>query len=530
MSFVSSGFILFLMVLFILYYAVPKKAQWFLLLIFSCVFYAFAGIQFLSYVVLAAFTAWFTTGRMHKVQLEQSEYLKIHKSEMSRDDKKVYKTRMKKRQRLWLIIALIATIGMLAVVKYTDFMIANINTVLSAFKSQTSISFLNIALPLGMSFYTFQTVGYIIDVYRGKHPPEKNYLKTLLFVSFFPQMIQGPISRFSDLAPDLFGKHQFAADQFAMGVQRILWGFFKKMVIADRVLAAVNTIFQEPSAYRGTYVLVGMVFYALQLYADFTGGIDITIGIAQSLGIGLKENFERPFFAKNTAEYWRRWHITMGTWFRDYIFYPLSVSQPMLKLSTGARRRLGTALGKRVPVYLATIIVWFTTGLWHGASWNFVVWGLLNGLVIIISQEFTPFYDWFHKKFAVSERLWFRMFQVFRTFFLMSSIRLLDCYRDVGLTFKQYVSMFTEFGPQVFIDGSLLKLGLNTADYLILLIGTFMLISVSMIQRSGSVRENIARKPLLLRYAMFALLFVVIIIFGAYGIGYDANQFIYNQF
>lgn len=449
---------------------------------------------------------------------------------MSRDEKKQYKTNMKRRQQFWLFAALLLTLGLLAVVKYTDFAIANINVILRLTRAQTGLSFMNISLPLGMSFYTFQTVGYILDVYRGKHAPEKNPFKLALFVSFFPQMIQGPISRFSDLAPDLFHGHKFQADQFALGLQRILWGFFKKMVIADRVFAAVQTIFQEPSTYRGVYVFAGMIFYALQLYADFTGGIDITLGIAQSLGIGLKENFKRPFFAKNTAEYWRRWHITMGTWFRDYIFYPLSVSRPMMKLSNQTRKRFGNTLGKRIPVHTATLIVWFTTGLWHGASWNFVVWGLLNGLVIVISQEFTPLYGRFHTRFNVSGKFWFRLLQVTRTFLLMSSIRLLDCYRDVGLTFRQYATIFTEFRLSVLVDGSLLRIGLSAADYTILAAGTFLLLTVSLMQRAGSVRSTLAQRPLAVRYAMFGMLFILILILGAYGIGYDANQFIYNQF
>ncbi|NLW12036.1 MAG: MBOAT family protein, partial [Clostridiaceae bacterium] len=479
MTFVSAAFVVFLLALFVLYYTLPRSWQWPLLLVAGYIFYAFAGPTFLIYVVATTITAWYGTLRIHRLQLEQKDYLAQNKSTLDREGRKQYKSKMKKRQQIWFWSALLFNIGLLAIVKYTDFVIFNINSLMSVFNSGGKLDFLDIALPLGMSFYTFQTVGYVIDVYRAKHPPEKNLFKLGLFVSFFPQMIQGPISRFSDLAPDLYSQHQFDSDKFSQGIQRILWGFFKKVVIADRVIAAVSTIFQEPDQYRGIYVFVGMIFYALQLYADFTGGIDITIGIAQALGIGLKENFERPFFAKSTAEYWRRWHITMGTWFRDYIFYPLSVSKPMLKLSNNSRKLLGSGFGRRFPVYVSTIIVWFTTGLWHGASWNFVVWGLLNGLVIIISQELEPFYDVFHRKFSVAGKTWFRMFQVARTFFLMSSIRLLDCYRDVGLTFRQYLSMFTEFDLSVISNGSMLELGLSLADYVLLAVGTIMLTSVS---------------------------------------------------
>jgi D-alanyl-lipoteichoic acid acyltransferase DltB (MBOAT superfamily) len=501
-----------------------------LLLAASHIFYLFAGLQFSIYVIAVTIAAFMAGRGIHSLQKKQSEYLRENKSVLDSAGKKQYRSLMKGRQKKWLTAGLIATIGLLAVVKYTNFVIDNINSILGLAGSGSSLSFINILLPLGMSFYTFQAVGYIIDVYRGKHPAENNIFKFSLFVSFFPQMIQGPISRFEDLSTTLYGGHEFNVSQFSFGLQRILWGYFKKMVIADRILAAVNIIFQDAAQYRGTYVMIGMIFYAIQLYADFTGGIDITIGIAQALGIKLRENFERPFFSKSVAEYWRRWHISMGTWFRDYIFYPLSVSKNMIKLSNYSRSRLGEKTGRKIPVYTATIVVWFITGLWHGASWNFVVWGLLNGLIIIVSQEFSPLYKWFHRHFKVENKLAFRAFQVVRTFWLMSSVRMLDCYRDVGLTFRQYGTIFSEFRLSTFTDGSLLKLGLSSADYAVLAFGIAAMLSVSLLQRKGGIRIKLADKPLALRYALFTSIIMAILIFGAYGIGFEANQFIYNQF
>jgi alginate O-acetyltransferase complex protein AlgI len=383
---------------------------------------------------------------------------------------------------------------------------------------------------MGISFYIFQSVGYMIDVYRGKYPPEANLFRFALFVSFFPQLIQGPISRFDDLSKTLYQEHAFNGRTVSFGLQRILWGFFKKVVIADRIMAAVTTIVKTPDQYTGIYVLLGMLFYAVQLYADFTGGIDITIGIAQVLGIKVAENFERPFFAKSITEFWRRWHITMGTWFRDYIFYPISISRPMLNLAKKSRARFGDNFGKRVTVYLSTIVVWFATGIWHGASWNFVVWGLLNGLVIIISQELSPFYSWFHKTFNVRDKFAFRLFQVVRTVLLMSSLRILDCYRNVGLSFRQFGTMFTTWNVGEIFQGSLLKLGLSVSDYVILILGVALMTTVSLLQRSGSLREKLADRPSALRYALTIGAIMVILTVGAYGIGYDSAQFIYNQF
>lgn len=460
----------------------------------------------------------------------QSKYITKHKAELSREEKKAYKESIKSKQWKWTLLCLLLNFGILAIIKYTNFFIANVNYISRTFGNGNQLSFWNLALPMGISFYSFQTMGYIIDIYRGKYAPEKNIFKLALFVSFFPQMIQGPISRFDDLSKTLFDKHSFDGRNVSFGLQRIMWGYFKKVVIADRILVAVNTIVRNTETYQGVFVLVGMLFYAYELYADFTGGIDITIGIAEVLGIRVKENFHRPYFSKNIAEYWRRWHISMGTWFKDYLFYPISVSKPMLKLSKSSRKHFGDAIGKRIPVYLSTIIVWFCTGLWHGANWNFIVWGVMNGAVIIISLECEPFYRWFHNKFPIKNSFVFKLFQVIRTILLMSCLRMFDCYRNVPLTFKMFGTIFTNFNISQLFNGSLMNLGLKASDYIILIIALIILLTVSLMQRKGSVRCRLAEKTPAVSYSAIYALFIFILIFGAYGVGYDSSQFIYNQF
>lgn len=530
MLFTSYGFLGFIAALFLLYYIIPKRFQWPLLLAASYLFYAIASPKYLIYIAATTISVYFAAVKMEQIKKRQDEYLAVHKKEMGKEEKKAYKEKNKSKQRKWLIFCLLFNFGILAVVKYTNFAIANINYFISKTGMGTSLSFFNLVLPMGISFYTFQSMGYLIDVYRAKYKAEHNLGKFALFVSFFPQLVQGPISRFDDLAKSLFAEHSFDKTQVSFGLQRILWGFFKKLVIADRILTAVNTIIKNPEQYQGVFVLVGMLFYAFELYADFTGGIDITIGVAQVLGIKVKENFIRPYFSKSIKEYWRRWHITMGTWFTDYIFYPISVSQPMLKLSRFSRQHFGEFIGKRLPVYLSSGVVWFTTGIWHGASWNFIVWGLMNYVVIMVSQECEPFYAWFHRKIRVDGKLWFRTFQVIRTILLMSALRLFDCYRDVPLTFRMFGNMFTQFHITELFHGSLLQLGLTAADYIVLAAGLLIVTAVSLVQRKGSVREKIAKKPLAFRYLLWYGLFLLVLIFGAYGVGYDASQFIYNQF
>ncbi|MBP7174982.1 MAG: MBOAT family protein [Thermoclostridium sp.] len=529
MLFTSYTFILLLVILFILYYLIPKKLQWMLLLVGSFAFYCYSGWDNVAFMAVTILATFFFSRRIGQLQQEQAVYLKENKTLLLKEDKKAYKDQMKKRQKRLLILCLGIDLGILVVLKYTNFAIFNVNSVLRLFQAG-ELSFLDLMLPMGISFYTFQTVGYLVDVYRGKYEPQQNLGKLALFVSFFPQLIQGPISRYDDLSQTLYQEHSFDGRSISFGLQRILWGFFKKLVIADRILVAVNTITKDPENYQGIFVLVGMLFYAVQLYADFTGGIDITIGIAQVFGIRLQENFQRPFFSKSITEYWRRWHITMGTWFRDYVFYPISISTPMLNLSKSSREKLGDKIGKRVPVYLSTITVWFATGIWHGASWNFIVWGLMNCLVIIVSQECEPLYERFHARFHVRESYLFRMFQVVRTFLLMCSLRILDCYRDVGVSFKMFGTLFTKWNFREVFSGVLLQLGLQRADYVVLLVGVFAMIVFSLLQRSGSPRENLAERHGLVRYAVYIALLIAVITFGAYGIGYDSNQFIYNQF
>lgn len=530
MLFTSYEFIGFLILVFVLYYCIPKKWQWPFLLLASYVFYFLASPVYLVYITITTVTVYLAgLGIQKKRDAFQTAFAE-KKAGLSRQEKKELKAGEQKRERRILIWGILFNLGILAVIKYTNFGIANINGILHAFGSGRALSFVNIMVPMGISFYTFQSLGYLIDVYRGKYAAERNVFKFALFVSFFPQLVQGPISRFDDLAKTLYTPHKADFQQISSGLQRILWGFFKKLVIGDRMLIAVNAIIHNPDVYQGGFVLAGMLFYALELYADFTGGIDITIGTAGVLGIRVAENFKRPYFSKNIKEYWNRWHITMGSWFTDYIFYPLSVSQPMLRLGKFTRKHLGTGMGKRIPVYLASFVVWFATGIWHGASWNFIVWGLGNFAVIMISQELEPLYGRFHARFAVKGKRWYRLFEVVRTVLLMSCLRMFDCYRDVPLTFRMFGTMFTRFRLSELRGAAFLGLGLSAADYLILLLGCILLIGVSLRGRRGSVRKQISNRCLPLRFAIWYGLLLAVILLGIYGIGYDASQFIYNQF
>lgn len=521
MQFTSVSFLLFASAVLLGYYLMPQKLRWMFLLAASWVFYLVAGAQYVAFLLLTTLSTYGFTLAMAGNLQRQDTYLAENKAALSRDEKKAYKAKVKSKNRILMVICLVLNFGVLAVCK------ACLVEPFRALANGGSLSFLTLGLPLGISFYMFQSMGYVADVYRATVPAEKNPFKLALFVSYFPQLIQGPISKYSDLANQLYAGNPFDGKNLSFGLQRMLWGFFKKMVIADRIAAAVIAL--KAPEYTGVGFFLLTVFYAVQIYGDFTGGIDIAVGLSQALGITMPENFVRPYFSKNIAEYWRRWHITLGEWMKSYIFYPISVSQPMLKLSKTARTKLGN-FGKRLPVYVASVATWFVTGIWHGLTPNFVLWGMMNCFVIVVSEELVPLYERFHNRFGWKEKKWYGVFEMLRMFVLMNLIRIVDLFPNVGDYFARMGSLVTRFNFHILRDGTMLKLGLTGLDYGILLFGIGVVFTVSLLQeKKGSVREMLWQRPAL-RYVLVFALLVAVLLLGSYGIGYNASNFIYNQF
>lgn len=522
MQFTSMNFLAFFAISLLIYYIVPKKFQWIILLIASYIFYISVGIEYLSFILFTTVTTYLSTRIIDLRLTKQKAYLSEHKAELSKEDKKKYKAGIKKKNLVVFIIYLVLNFSILFACK--SILIEPLNSIVQG----TTLDFLALSLPFGISFYMFQSVGYVIDVYRETAYAERNFFKTALFVSFFPQLVQGPISKFSQLAPQLFGEHQFDGKKLSYGLQRILWGFFKKLVIADRIAVAVIAL--KAPEHEGMGFLLLTIFYAVQLYCDFTGGIDIAIGIGESFGIVMTENFVRPFFSKNIAEYWRRWHISLGEWMKDYIFYPVSVCQPMRKLSKLTSKKMGN-FGKRIPVYIATVITWFATGIWHGFSPNFIIWGMLNCFFIILSEELTPLYGKFHAKFGLKEKKLYGVFEIIRMFMLMNLIRIIDLFPDVSVYFSKMLSLVTNPNISILYDGTLLDLGLTGLDYGIILFGIILIFTVSILgEKKKPVRDILAERPAILRYTIIFILLLIVILAGSYGIGYNASNFIYNQF
>ena len=532
MSFTSLSFLFFVAAVCAVYYLFPVRYRWVVLLAASYLFYASQGWQCMVFLLVATVTVYLTAAVVSWMQENTDRVVQEMSGKgVSGEKRKEYKAGRKKRAKHLVTVCIVSNLCILAALKYLNFGIDNLNRITVFLGWGEQVTYRDMILPLGISFYMFQSIGYLLDVYWKRARVQKNFLKFALFVSFFPQIGQGPISRYASLSETLYTGHSFDAVQVRYGLERILWGAFKKLVIADRIAVAVQSLTAAPGYYRGTFVVVLMVFYAVQLYCDFTGGIDITIGVAQLFGVKLAENFMRPFFAESIKEYWRRWHITMGTWFRDYVFYPFSISRPLRKLTAFVKKHFGMPAAKRVSVYTATIVLWAATGIWHGAYWRFVVWGLMNGIIILISQELEPLYKRFRRRFPkLTGGMPYRAFMVARTFLLMSSLRLFDNARGCRDAFISFWSIFSQWGRRALTAQEFLGLGLTAADYVIVAAGALVVFSVSLIQRKQPVREWLGQKPFFVQYAVFLALFLSVLLFGIYGIGFDSAGFIYNQF
>ncbi len=525
MLFPSWAFLLFLAVLVPVYFLVPKRIQWIVLLLFNAVFVCAAGVLGAVFMVVTIGTVYAASRAMDALFSRQRETLAAMKETHTKEERKQTRLRFEKRRRLVLIACLIVNFGILFVLKYGA-MIGRFSAALFGTRAFGQ----DLALTMGISFYTFSTVGYLLDVYRETIPAEKNPMKLALFTSFFPLLVQGPITRFETVGRALLEPHTFDGQRFLSAGLRIAWGYWKKLIVADRLLAAVKALCARPNVYRGDFIFVEMLLYAACLYADFTGGVDITIGVGELLGVRIEENFLRPYFSKSISEYWRRWHITLGEWFKRYVYYPLSVSKPMRALSKGTRK-LGTGVSRRVPVYLATLLVWALTGAWHGSRPTFLVWGLLNGAVILISEELKPLYARFHKRFPrLTASAFYRGFTVIRTVLLLSSLRILDCYGTVKEAFSSFFSMFTTWNWGAVFRGGIRSLGLSYTDYAIAGLGVIAMFALSMAQRKGAIRPRIQKRGTVFSVCVLLVLIGTILIFGRYGFGFDASQFIYNRF
>lgn len=540
MSFTTINFLLFAAATVLVYFLLPlKKYRWVVLLAASYFFYLCASYKFAAFILFTTISTYLFALWIDKVSKNTKAKVKANKSTWDREQKKKYKNKIKIQKRQIMALVLVLNFGILAFLKYYNFFAGSLNDLLGIFSIGFSAPTLKLILPLGISFYTFQSMGYIVDVYREKVAPEKNPLKLALFVSFFPQIIQGPISFYDQLAHQLYEPHKFDFTRFKHGMQLILWGYFKKLVIADRAVIAMNTVLDDYTAYNGTTITFTVLLYALQLYADFSGGIDISRGIAQIFGIDMAQNFKRPYFAKDINDYWRRWHITLGAWLKNYVFYPIAMSKQFINMSKNMKNtkfgntKAGAHIAKVLPTSIASLIVFLIVGIWHGANWKYVGFGLWNGLIIMISILLKPVFDFVLAKLHINPKSFlYGLFQMFRTFLVV----LVGYVFDIAPSFSGAVNMIkmSLFDQHISAGISQIAgLGINIKDYAILLTGMIIIFVVSVIQERNNnthLRVLLDKKPLILRWSLTLICLVTILIFGIYGPGYNPAEFVYMQF
>ncbi len=538
MSYVSATYIVFLGGVFLLYFLLPKKVQWIFLLICSYGFYLYGGVKPLFFILLTTVTTFGAGLWMGKYEHEYKEYLAAHRDEMDRSERRALKAEHNKPKKRILVGVLLINFGILLLLKYYNTFAEELNALFSLFKYDLSMPLVNLILPLGISFYIFQSLSYCIDIYRAKYEPETNFFKFALFVSFFPQIVQGPISRYDQLAPQLTAEHSFDLEQFRRGLLLMGWGFVKKLVIADRAAIVVNTVFPDYTEFNGFQTAIAIGVYTIQIYMDFSGGIDITRGVAQCMGIDLVENFQRPYFATSVGDYWSRWHMSLTGWMRDYVFMPMNMSKTMLNLGKWSRAHISGMIGKQLPSYIVTFTVFFLIGIWHGATPGHLAFAFYNGGVIVAGMMCKPIFDWLSGITHVNkETLGFRIFSIIRTFLIMVIGKVMVKAVSIPAAFYMLRASVFDFMHFDHFKSSLNAMGMGGKDWLLLFLCCMVLFFVSLFQESNSlkgidvqIRDIIESKPFVLRMLFYLFVIVFILVFGVYGHGYNATEFIYRAY
>lgn len=491
-TFVSFYFIAFVFLLAAIYYLMPRRSRWWVLLAGSLAFYCIGGVRPLVTVLLSS-------GIVYLVSLILEM---IDRSKRN-------------RRRLILFMGVCSLVGMLVFTKcYALF--------------EWKFRYI---VPLGISYYTFSAVGYMADVYWGKEKAEKNVLKLLLYLLFFPKILQGPITKYRSLAPQLEEGHRFVYRDFCFGMQLAVWGYFKKIVIADRIGIFTSTVFADPVPFGGAVLLLSVVLAAVQIYCDFSACMDIASGVSQMFGITLEKNFDHPFFAKSAAEFWRRWHITLGVWFKDYIYMPLVISPRLIKVSGKVGKKFGRRAGKSVLTVVPLVVVWTLTGLWHGTGAPYVAWGIYWGMLIILSTVFEPEIRKVTKAFHIdTDRQGWKNFQMVRTFGLFCIGRIITIPGDLKVSADILRKICTEPKLWQLVDNTLYAQGLDWKEFVLMLLVIAVLWFVEVQQQKGGVRERIADWNMVVRCTFYACSVILVLLIGIYGPGIETGNFAYMQY
>lgn len=528
MSYTSLVFVSFLLITVLIYLFVPQRGKWIVLLSASYLFYCLSSKWMVISLLLTTASVYLTARKIGQLEVQFQE----QKTALERAQRKQLKEAITKRKRKWLIAALLFNFGLLLFFKYFNFLGSGVNSLLSLFGIQEVVPHLSLILPLGISYYTLQATSYVIDVYRGKVKADANLGRVALFICFFPQIVQGPIGRYDALAEQLYRPRLFQYTDFREGLQTMFWGLFLKMVIADRAGMFVNSVFGDYQKLDGTVILLGAILYTVQIYTEFSGAIYVVSGVARMFGVQLAENFRQPFFSKDVQEFWRRWHITLGAWLKDYIFYSVSLSRPMAKISKKVKRSLSAHWGKLIPAALALFFVWLANGFWHGAGVKYICYGMYYYIMTLSGMLLQPVFTKLRGALHIQkENRVFQGFQMLRTSMIVLLGMLLFRADSVRAAWEMLAKMLTQFRFASLYDGALLQQELCASDFLVLFVGIAILFTVSILRERGiEPWEKLEKRNIVLRWTVYFVLLFSIIIFGKFGEGYNVGTLIYGGF
>ena len=488
MLFNSLQFLIFFPIVVTIFFLLPQKRRWILLLIASYYFYMCWKLEYIVLIIISTLIDYFVAQKMDKIK-------------------------EKAKKKKWLYLSLTSNLGILFGFKYFNFINENIQLFFDNFNVFYNITAFEVLLPVGISFYTFQTLSYTIDVYNGKTKAQKHLGVFAVFVSFFPQLVAGPIERSNRLLPQFFKKHKFSYERARYGLQQMMWGFFKKVVIADRLAIIVDAVYNNPSNYSGFALIVATVFFTFQIYCDFSGYSDIAIGSARVMGFELMENFKRPYFSKSISEFWKRWHISLSTWFRDYLYIPLGGNKVV-----------------KWKWYYNLFITFLVSGFWHGANWTFIVWGALHGAYLISSIILSKPKEKILKFLKLRNTTIHKLYQVGFTFLLATFAWIF--FRANTITDAIYVitHLFTDIGD--YTNFSLMKLKLRglgvSQNYILISFGLILFMELfNLYERGGDVWMKLKTKPRWIRWSIYYLIMFGVLFLAPHSRG---NNFIYFQF
>lgn len=526
MSYQSGTFIAFSAVVLLLYYCVGKKRQLYVLALANLAFFLISGLKYVPFILVTMLATYFTGRKIGKIYDSMDIQLAAC-TESSQ--KKLLRQKAKSEAKKYLLLGLAVAVALLAVCKYIGFAVRNLNLVLGAI-NLPQIQMFKMILPIGISFYTFMSLSYVLDVYWKRYKAEKSFLMYAVFVSYFPHVVQGPIDRFNEFKKQVENGIDFHKNNLIYGAELALWGFFKKLVVADRLALFVNEVIDNNDLYDGIYIILAFLVYSVQIYADFSGCIDIVSGVSEAFGIKLRKNFNHPYFSKTMGEFWRRWHISLQEWFKDYVYFPVSTS----RFVKNGKKRLKGSRFKRAESLFAScvpiVVVWVVTGVWHGAAWKYVVWGMYHCALLVGSQVFAPVFTKLNSFFRVdTENFGWGFLCMVRTYLLCCMGRVF--FRANGFMDSLFMikKVITSTNPGALMQTGL-SIGLDNANLFVAFVGIIAVIVIDALQEKMKLRETLSRQNLVFRWTLVLIGLFAVIILGIYGPEYSASSFIYEQF